>query len=108
MFKLPSPPRPHPPVKKPEGLFGSYPNATLALMSAGAGVIAVVTLMMEILTSQIHAEALELSFAFVSLPMGVATMVLAGLVARTNWRYALPALGFGSAYWMTYLIWLFL
>ena len=107
MFKLPTPPRPKPTGKKLEGLFGSYPTGTLTLMSVGAGLIAVVTLVMEILTSQIHAQALELSFAFVSVPMGVATMILAGLVARMNWRYALPALSFGVVYWVTYLLWLF-
>ena len=106
MFKLPSPPRPEPTGRKLEGLFGSYPEGTLALMSVGAGLIAVATLAMEILTRQIHAEVLELSFAFVSVPMGVATMILAGLVARMNWRFALPALSFGILYWVTYLTWL--
>lgn len=108
MFKLLPVPPPHRRVKKPEGLFGSYPDVTLALMGAGAGLIAVITLIMEILTSQIHAAVLELSFAFVSVPMGVATMIIAGLVARANLRYALPALVLGITYWVTYFTWLFL
>ncbi len=105
-FKAPS--RPRPQIKNNEKLFESYPHATLAMMAAGCGFIAVTTLMMEVLTSQIHALVLELPVHFVSIPMGVATMVIAGLVARTNWKYALPALGFGVVYWVTYLAWLVL
>ena len=91
-----------------EKLFESYPHGTLALMGAGCGFIALTTLFMELFTAQIHAAALEMHIPFISLPMGVATMVLAGLTARANRKYALPALGFGVAYWMTYLIWLIL
>lgn len=105
-FKLPE--RPRPEIKNNEALFESFPHTTLAMMAAGSGVIAVVTLIMEILTSQAHAMALALPLHFVSLPMGVATMILAGLVARANWRYALPALGLGVIYWSTYVVWLVL
>ncbi len=89
-----------------EKLFESFPYETLALMGAGGGAIAVTTLFLELYTSQIHAVALEMSIPFVSLPMGVATMILAGLTARANWKYALPALAFGLTYWVTYLVWL--
>lgn len=103
---LKPPSRPKGKPKNNERLFESYPHVTLAMMGVGCGFIAVVTLLMEVLTSQVHALVLELPVHFVSLPMGVATMVLAGLVARANWRYALPVLGFGTAYWLTYLVWL--
>lgn len=89
-----------------ENLFESFPHGTLALMGAGCGFIATTTLFMELFTSQIHATALEMQIPFISLPMGVATMVLAGLTARANKKYALPALVFGIVYWMTYLGWM--
>lgn len=108
MFKLPAPPRPSAPIKNNEKLFESFPHGTLAFMSVGCGLIAVATLFMEILTHQIHAIALGLPFGFISLPMGVATMVLAGLMARTNLKYALPSLLFGISYWVTYLVWMIL
>ena len=93
--------------KEFENLFGSFPHATLALMAAGSGFIAVTTLFFEMYTAQIHAMALEMPVAFVSLPMGVATMILAGLTARQSWKHALPALAFGALYWVTYLAGLF-
>lgn len=89
----------------PENLFDSYPVGTLALMGAGSGVIAVVTLLMELMTSQVHATAAGFPVPFVSMPMAVATMVLAGLIAKHNRRYAMPALILGSAYWLAYAGW---
>jgi hypothetical protein len=107
MFKLPAPPRPSQPIVNNEKLFESFPHGTLAMMGAGCGVIAVMTLFMELITSQLHASVLELGFGFISMPMGVATMILAGLVARTNVKYAVPALMLGSIYWVSYLAWIF-
>ncbi len=106
MFRGPTMKRPQlGPVKHNEKLFESFPHGTLAMMSVGAGLIAVVTLMMELVTNQLHAGALDLAFGFVSVPMGVATMVLAGLMARVNLRYALPALVLGVGYWVTFVVW---
>ncbi len=90
-------------AKHSEKLFESFPHGTLALMGAGCGFIATTTLFMELWTAQILATALEMPIPFISLPMGVATMILAGLIARTNKKYALPTLAFGVTYWMTYL-----
>ena len=89
----------------PENLFESYPVGTMALMGAGSGLIAVVTLGMELLTSQVVASAGGFPLPFVSMPMAVATMVLAGLVAKHNTKYALPALIFGTLYWVGYAGW---
>ena len=92
--------------KSPEKLFESYPHATLAFMAAGCGVIAVGTLLVEMFTAQVHASAIAFPTQFVSVPVGAATMILAGLVARANFRYALPALAFGISYWLIYLGWM--
>jgi hypothetical protein len=107
MFRGLSRPQPGP-IKNNEQLFESFPHGTLALMGIAAGVIAVTTLAMEILTERLHAGVLELAFGFVSVPMGVATMILAGLMARTHLKLALPALFLGLAYWVTYVVWMLL
>lgn len=91
-----------------EKLFGSYPQATLAFMAAGCGFIAVATLFLELMTSRVLAVALEMPIAFLSLPMGVATMILAGLTARTSWKHAAPALAFGAVYWVSFVAGLFI
>ncbi len=83
-----------------EKLFESYPHGTLALMAAGCGFIAVVTLSIELATASTHAMALEIPVRYLSLPLGVGTMILAGLVARISWKYAAPALIFGAIYWI--------
>ena len=93
------------PVKHSQKLFEAFPHGTLAMISIAAGMIAVTTLAMEIATQQLHAAALDLSLGFVSVPMGVATMILAGLMARTSVRMALPALLLGVTYWVTFLAW---
>lgn len=82
-----------------ENLFESYPHGTLALMAAGCGFIAVATLLIELATANTHAMTLEIPVRYLSLPMGVGTMILAGLVARANWKYAMPALALGIVYW---------
>lgn len=71
----------------------------LALGAAGAGVIALVTLAGEIQTRQLPAELVGFERGFVSVPLGVATLLLAALAARTDLRYALPAALLGFVYW---------
>lgn len=88
-----------------EKLFESFPHATLALMAVGCGFIALGTLFVEMYTAQLHASVIGFPAHFLSVPMGVATMILAGLVARVQLRFAVPALVFGGAYWLTYLGW---
>lgn len=107
-FSFPSPPKPDLPETKvdPENLFESYPHATLALMSAGCGFIAVTTLFIELWTTRAHALMLDIPVSFISVPIGVATVVLAGLVARENWKYAVPAIALGGIYWLSHLIWI--
>ena len=94
--------------KNDEKLFASYPHATLAFMAAGCGVIAMGTLVAEMFTAQAHAAAIAFPTHFLSVPIGAATVILAGLTARASWKYAAPALVFGAAYWMTYLGWMVL
>ena|SRR5690554_915412 len=103
MFKFPMPPRPKP---LPEGerpklqkLFESYAHGTLALMGVAAGLIALATLALEIFFGVRLTEALGLPFAYMSMPMGAATVILGGLMARASWTMALPALLMGIAYW---------
>ena len=92
-------PRPQAPVKNNQPLFASYADETLAFMAAGCGFIAVMTLFIELYTAQVHALALEMPTPFLSLPLGVGTMILAGLTARVNRSYAIPAVMFGVTYW---------
>lgn len=104
IFKLPKRKKPSPEAAKQlndENLFESYPHGTLALMAAGCGFIAVGTLLLELFTASTHAMALEIPVRYLSMPLGVGTMILAGLVARVSWTYALPALAFGTIYWVT-------
>lgn len=104
IFKPPKRPKPSGDAAAGElndqNLFESYPHGTLALMAAGCGFIAVATLAIELVTANTHAMALEIPVRYLSLPLGVGTMILAGLTARANWLYALPALAFGAIYWV--------
>lgn len=95
------------PKRQMQGLFEAYPHGTLAAIATGAGFIAVATLGIEILTQQWLAKAVELNIAFLSMPLGVATMILAGLTARGRVLYAVPAVLFGTIYWATYamMVW---
>ncbi len=112
IFKLPERPKPSSggdaQELHDEPLFGSYPHATLAFMAAGCGAIAVTTLVIELATGLALTTALELPVPYLSLPVGVGTMILAGLVARNSWRYAVPALALGGLYWVAAVIGLFL
>jgi hypothetical protein len=89
---------------KPPALFSSHPTALLALLAAGTGVIALASIGVELLTDQSLAQSAQLGVSFVSLPLGVATIVLAALTARANIKWSLPALAFGLAYWAIFLI----
>lgn len=93
-------------AKNVEKLFESFPHGTLAFMATGCGVIAVATLGLEVWTGRVHAAALGVPFVFVSAPLGVATAVLGGLMARVKWTWALPALSFSVAYWTIFVIWM--
>lgn len=102
-----SPPRtnPAPEKKKMEGLFESFPHGTLAFLATGSGVMAVFTLLLEQATGKWLAQAAGWPFSFVSVPMGVATMILAWLVSRSRPKYAIPAIVFGAIYWVLFAIW---
>ncbi|MBA2661527.1 MAG: hypothetical protein H0U74_04485 [Bradymonadaceae bacterium] len=91
--------------KKPmEGLFAAFPHGTLAALAAGTGAIAVFTMLIELFTQQSMARAMAFEISFISLPLGVATMILAALTARHRMIYALPALLLGIAYWSLYVV----
>ncbi|MFU8802186.1 MAG: hypothetical protein ACNA8W_00115 [Bradymonadaceae bacterium] len=95
------------PKREMQGLFEAFPHGTLAAIATGAGFIAVCTLAIEIVTRQWLANAVALNISFLSLPLGVATMVLAGLTARGRVLYAVPAVLFGTLYWAVYglMVW---
>ncbi|RAL19997.1 hypothetical protein DL240_19295 [Lujinxingia litoralis] len=101
--KLPMPPRPQPlpPGERPrlQHLFGSYARGTLAMMGAACGLIAVATLGLELAFPVGLTQALGLPIPYMSMPLGVATLVLGGLMARQDRLYALPALLLGLLYW---------
>lgn len=94
------------PVSRYEKFFESFPHGTLAFMAIGCGVIAVATLGLEIWTGQVHAAALGVPLGFVSAPLGVATILLSGLVAQVNWRWALLAVSFSVAYWALFVLYM--
>lgn len=78
--------------------FASGDTGRLALAAAGAGFIAVSTLIVEIWTSQFFARVLGFDQGFVSLPLGATALVLAALAARSRVAHALPGLLLGAVY----------
>ncbi len=90
--------------EKPPGLFSSNPTAILALLAAGTGVIALASLGVEVWTDGGLAQSAALGVDFVSAPLGIATLVLAALTARTNALWAGPAFVFGVAYWIIFAV----
>jgi hypothetical protein len=92
------------PKRQLQGLFEAFPHGTLAAIATGAGVLAVFTLGLEIVTQQWLAKAVSVNIAFLSMPLGIATMVLAGLTARARVLYALPAVLCGVLYWAVYAL----
>ena len=95
---------PHESTSKPPGLLSSSPTGIVAALSLGAGFIALVSLVFELLTHGWLANAADLGVSYLSLPMGVAAVVLAALTARRDWRLALPGLALGAVYWVAYLL----
>lgn len=88
--------------EKPPGIMSSNPTASLALLAVGTGVIALVSIGVEVWTGQTLAQNADLGVAFVSAPLGVATLLLAALTARKNSLWALPALICAIAYWSVF------
>lgn len=83
----------------PPSLFDSNPNGVAAAAAAGAGIIALGTIGVEILTDRWLARTLDLGIGFVSLPMGLTASLVGGLVCRLDLRSALPALTLAAVYW---------
>jgi hypothetical protein len=87
---------------KPPALFSSNPTALLALLTTGTGAIALASIGVEVWTDQWLAQTADLGVAFMSAPLGVATLVLAALTARSNVRWAVPGVVLGLAYWVIF------
>lgn len=90
--------------EKPPGLFSSNPTALLASLAAGTGAIALASIGVELWTDQWLAETADLGVAFMSAPLGVATLVLAALTARSNALWSTPAFVMGAAYWLIFAL----
>lgn len=84
------------------GLFSSSPYAILALLGAGTGCVALGVIGLEVLTERWLAETLDMGIRYVSLPMGIATLILAGLTAYERPKWALPSLLFGVLYFAVF------
>jgi hypothetical protein len=89
---------------KPPALFSSKPTALLAFLTAGTGAIALASIGVEVWTDQWLAATADLGVAFMSAPLGVATVVLAALTARTNVKWAVPGLVMGAVYWAIFVL----
>lgn len=90
--------------EKPPGLWSSNPVGALALLAAGTGVIALVSIGVEIWTGQVLTQGTDFGMAFVSAPLGVATAILAGLTAKNNIKWASPALICAVLYGVIYIM----
>ena len=90
----------------PLPLFATRAAGKLAAMAAGAGFIAVGTIIIEILAGRLPAQWFGFDTGFVSLPMGAAAPILTALTARSNVRYALPGLALSIVYWMLFVMYL--
>lgn len=103
---MPEQSEPQTPVAEPSdspkddipGLFSSSPYAILALLAGGTGVVAVGSLGLEILTDRTMAQTMDLGISYLSLPLGIATLLLAGLTAADKPRWAAPSLVLGFVY----------
>ena len=78
------------------GLFGHSPTGQLAVLACACGLIALVSLVLELWTDRQLARALGLPL--ISLPLGLGTAVLAALTARHRPLFALPGLAMAIAY----------
>lgn len=81
-----------------------HDNLVAAAIAAGAGVIALGTLGLEIWTDRWLARAIGWNYHFISAPVGVVAPVIAALVARHDLVKAAPGLGLGAAYWSVFLL----
>lgn len=78
-------------------------NAAGAVALA-CGLIAVMTLLLEILTGRWHARILGFGLPYLSVVLGVLTPILAGLAARSSLRSALPAGFMTIIYWSIFVV----
>lgn len=83
----------------PPGVMSSNPEAALALLAAGTGAIALVSIAVEVWTGQSMARTANLGVAYLSAPLGVGTLILAGLSARLKPLWSLPAIVMCAIYW---------
>ncbi len=93
-----------PTKEKPPGLFSSNPVALLAILAASTGAIAVASIGLELLTDRSLAKLADLGVPFVSAPLGLGTLILAGLTARNNLLWSAPAFVLGVAYWVIFML----
>jgi len=89
--------------EKPPGLMSSNPVGALALLAVGTGVIALVSIGVELWTDQALARTADFGVAFISAPLGAATAILAALTAKNNIKWALPALVCAAVYWLLFV-----
>lgn len=80
------------------------PTARLAFTAAGAGIIALGTLAVEIWTARFSARLIGFERGFLSMPLGATALALAALTARTRWTYAAPAALLGLVYWLAVFV----
>ncbi len=78
-------------------------NAAGAVALA-CGIIAVVTLVLEILTGRWHARIVGFGLPYLSVVLGALTPILAGLAARASTRSALPAGFLALIYWTLFFV----
>lgn len=97
-------PTPEPPKKKMQNLFQAFPHGTLVAMGIGAGTIAICTLGIELLTQRAAITASGFSVSFLSLPLGLATLILGALSTRYRLTYGLPALTLATIYAILFII----
>lgn len=90
--------------EKPPGLFSSNPTALLASLAAGTGAIALASIGVELWTEQWLAQTADLGVAFMSAPLGIATLALAVLTARSNASWSAPAFAMAAAYWLIFAL----
>ena len=84
-------------------LLGDHPVGLLAAIGGAAGMIALGTIAVEILTGRLPARVLGLGIGFVSLPLGAAAPVVGLLTLRHDWRYAAPTLLLSLVYWLLFV-----
>jgi hypothetical protein len=100
------------PVSKPKrvGLFTHFPFGTLATISVTCSVIGVVSLGLEIFAARLLEQpslgALAgLPLHFVSIPMGVGGVALAGLLFTQGWRAQVVPFLSAAVYWVGVVVW---